>query len=81
MDDCKYVVFEYVNAMGMTMETIFVFPLWITHKEFARQMDQKVLSAGFVSSNGTCYGRSTSLGVMADRERDTYLYNKMRNKK
>lgn len=66
----KYVVIE-----GPVADEVYLFPDFITHRDFALRFDGKVLSAGFVSKDLTCYGESVSLGKRS-REVDTKLLRK-----
>lgn len=80
--DVKYVVIRKNLEFGH-MNTMFLFPGWISHGKFCDQNVQegeKVLSAGFVNlTKQTCYGRSFDLQISSDPEDDKYLkimYNK-----
>ena len=72
----KYVVIDKYLTCGKN-ETIFIFPPWITHKDFCKAMareGEKILSAGFVNLNTKqCYGKSTSLNIGSREIDDMYL--------
>lgn len=68
----KYVVFR--NEAGG--EEIATFPTTMLHAGYveARGLDyEQLISAGFVSEQGACYGASTSLSLPSRPRRDTAL--------
>jgi len=79
MNKTKYIVF--LNGYN---KEIIIFGCTMTHVEVAQQMqlsDANILSAGFVSVGMNshneievnCHGRSESLGLKSDQERDSFL--------
>ena len=72
--DMKYVVHE-----GSLATEIYLFPNFITHNNFAFNMNfsgEDIVGAGFVSSDLKCYGESVSLKVKS-RPEDTALLRRM----
>lgn len=84
MDDSKYiVVHEYDNKFGVSDFVPFVFPCFVPHDHFARQVgavNGNIISAGFltIGDDGTIepYGGSISLGIKSSVA-DKRLLNKM----
>lgn len=79
MNKTKYIVFKDGHC-----EEIIIFGSTMTHYDVADQMqlsDAIILSAGFVGIGVNlhneievkCYGRSESLGIKSDHERDSFL--------
>lgn len=67
----KYIMFE--NKHGMKFPIIF--PDTFVHKQIEekiREMDPTLsaISAGFITTKSTCFGKSESLGNMKSRETD-----------
>lgn len=64
MNNTKYVVLNYQN-----LDTMFIFPDYVTHSDFVQSMDKEhsdVVSAGFIMATDDglkTYGQSVSLGV------------------
>ena len=73
----KYIVLRYKN--DETSERVYMFPQQEKHDEFAERAvmpDWRVVRGGFVmleSGKLYCYGEAFSLGLTADKERDTKL--------
>lgn len=69
MSDIKYVRFEKLDD---GWDVLVLFPASVTHAKIAELNPSQVVSAGFISSYGECYGKSTSLEVSSAPE-DTKL--------
>jgi len=63
MADVKYIRFEKLDD---GFDVLVLFPSSVTHATIAESIKAKVISAGFVSSFGECYGKSTSLNIKSD---------------
>jgi hypothetical protein len=79
VDNAKYVVIDKRTQFG-TIETMFIFPLFVKHKDFCKlnvEEGEIILSAGFVNlPDRHCYGRSTQLNRSANPNTDNfYLKN------
>lgn len=73
MDNCKYVLIDKLTECGR-LETFYMFPPFIKHSEFCKEMvteNDSIISAGFVDlESKNCYGKSTSLKVKSNPEID-----------
>ena len=81
--EIKYVVIDKLFTFG-NIQTIFIFPGWVDHKEFCdlnANEGEKILSAGFVDLNTkSCYGKSSSLGISANPKQDDIFLSIMYDK-
>lgn len=79
----KYVVINKQFIFG-DMQTIFIFPGWVEHKEFCEinvKENEKILSAGFVDLPAkSCYGESSSLGLSSNPKVDNIFLSMMYDK-
>lgn len=70
----KYIILDLICA------TPVVFSDFLQHSDVARGLGGKVMGAGFCFLNEdghyVCYGKSVSLGVESDAERDSKILNK-----
>lgn len=72
-DRCKYVMFDWISS-----DVPILFPSFITHNEIIRMVQSVYsgvtpISAGFVSHDKTCYGRSTSVNLNSRNDVDTAI--------
>lgn len=70
---------KYVVVNRARLEEIYLFPNFITHSNFAFNMnlnDADIVSAGFVSPNLECYGESVSLKKASRTDVDTALLDR-----
>lgn len=70
---------KYVVHNGPLNDEIYLFPNFIQHNDFVSRMSfrcEDILSAGFVTPDMVCYGRSVSLGISSNSEIDTCLLDK-----
>ena len=71
---------KYVKFDGTHGEYIVLFPNWITHNEFAQQIRDRPISAGFARTTAegkvTCYGESISLRLQSE-ESDSKIASRM----
>lgn len=72
-DRCKYVMFDWISS-----EVPILFPSYIGHNEIIRMVQSVYsgvtpISAGFVSHDKTCYGRSTSVNLNSRNDVDTAI--------
>jgi len=73
---------KYIVVNGALTDEIYLFPGAVYHADFADKMgfsQDQILSAGFVSPELECYGKSISLGVSSRGEIDTKLIDKELN--
>lgn len=84
---------KYIKTDRDGTEEIFIFPREIDHDAFYESVElmrsqtmgdwervhRKIVSAGFVSLNGNCYGQSITLKVKSDPISDTALLKKQMN--
>ena len=75
----KYIVFRGAST---NLETIITFPRFITHHTFSVNVKLFLgdpISAGFVSPDNNCYGKSISLGLKSRKDMDTRLLERELN--
>ena len=70
MPDIKYVRFDKLDD---GRDVLVLFPASVTHAKIAELNPSQVISAGFVSAKGECYGKSTSLEVSSAPEDSKFL--------
>jgi len=64
MADAKYIRFKELDD---GQDVIVMFPSSVTHETIAKALKAIVISAGFVSPHGECYGKSVSLDIGSNK--------------
>lgn len=67
----KYIMID--NCMPI------VFDIALTHADVGEffNKEKSITSAGFIDSNGNCYGQSDSLGIASNPIRDTKIIKRL----